>query len=54
MINIILADDVQILRAGLKAVLAGDSELNVVGEASNGKEAYENMIDGNKATAQER
>ncbi len=44
MINIILADDVQILRAGLKAVLAGDSELNVVGEASNGKEAYEMSV----------
>lgn len=41
MIRILLADDVQILRAGLKAVLAGDSELTVVGEASNGKEALE-------------
>ena len=36
MIRILLADDVQILRAGLKAVLSGDSELTVVGEASNG------------------
>ena len=41
MIKILLADDVQILRAGLKAVIAGDSELTVVGEASNGKEALE-------------
>lgn len=39
MIKILLADDVQILRAGLKAVIAGDSELKVVGEAANGKEA---------------
>ena len=41
MIKIILADDVPVLRAGLKSVIAGDSSLNVVGEASNGKEALE-------------
>ena len=41
MIKILLADDVPILRAGLKAVISGDSELKVVGEASNGKEAFE-------------
>lgn len=44
MINVILADDVQILRSGLRAVLASDSEINVVGEASNGKEAYEMCV----------
>ena len=41
MINVIIADDVQILRAGLRAVLAQDSGIKVVGEAGNGKEAYE-------------
>lgn len=41
MINVIIADDVQILRAGLRAVLAQDSDIKVVGEAGNGKEAYE-------------
>ncbi|WP_303790038.1 response regulator transcription factor [Ruminococcus flavefaciens] len=41
MINVILADDVQILRAGLKAVLLSDKDINVIGEASDGKEAYE-------------
>ena len=41
MIKILLVDDVPILRAGLKAVISSDSELNVVGEASNGKEALE-------------
>ena len=41
MIKILLVDDVPILRAGLKAVISGDSELKVVGEASNGKEALE-------------
>lgn len=41
MINVIIADDVQIIRTGLKAVLGGDSGIRVVGEATNGKEAYE-------------
>ena len=44
MIKVILADDVQILRAGLSAVLAGDSDIKVVGEASDGKEAYEMSV----------
>lgn len=44
MIKVIIADDVQILRAGLKAVLSQDSEIKVVGEASDGKEAYELCI----------
>ena len=44
MIKILLVDDVQILRAGLKAVIAGDSELTVVGEAANGKDALEMTI----------
>jgi len=44
MINVILADDVQILRSGLKAVLSSDSEIKVVGEASDGKEAYEMSV----------
>jgi len=44
MIKVIIADDVQIIRAGLKAVLSQDSEINVVGEAENGKQAYEMSI----------
>ena len=44
MINVILADDVKILRAGLKAVLVNDNDINVVGEASDGKEAYEMCV----------
>lgn len=44
MIKVIIADDVQILRSGLKAVLSQDSDIKVVGEASNGKEAYEMCI----------
>ena len=41
MIKILLVDDVPVLRAGLKTVIAGDSGLTVVGEASNGREALE-------------
>ena len=44
MIKVVIADDVQILRSGLKAVLSQDSDIKVVGEASNGKEAYELCI----------
>lgn len=41
MIRVIIADDLQILRTGLKAVLSQDEEIKVVGEAVNGREAYE-------------
>lgn len=41
MIKILIAEDILILRQGLKAVLEQDSELQVIGMASNGLEAYE-------------
>ncbi|SFX47302.1 response regulator transcription factor [Ruminococcus sp. XPD3002] len=44
MINVIIADDIPILRSGLKAILSQDSGIHVIGEASNGKEAYELCI----------
>lgn len=44
MINVIIADDIQILRAGLSAVLENDSDIKVVGEAADGKEAYEMSV----------
>ena len=44
MISVLIADDVAVLRAGLKAVLAEDSGIRVVGEASDGKEALEMCI----------
>ena len=44
MIKVIIADDMKILRSGLRAVLSQDAEINVVGEASNGKEAYEMSV----------
>lgn len=40
-IKIVIADDMKILRQGLKAILSQDEELEVVATASNGKEAYE-------------
>ena len=44
MINVIIADDIKILRAGLSTVLESDSDIKVVGEASDGKEAYEMSV----------
>ena len=41
MIKVIIADDMQILRQGLKAILEQDDEIEVVATASDGKEAYE-------------
>ncbi len=44
MIKVLIADDIQILRQGLEAVFSLDSEIKVVGQASNGKEAFEICI----------
>lgn len=41
MIKVLIADDIMILRQGLKAVLEQDPELEVVALAENGKEAFE-------------
>jgi DNA-binding NarL/FixJ family response regulator len=38
-IRVILVDDHSVVRAGLKAVLGGARDIEVVGEASNGREA---------------
>ncbi|MGN0429973.1 MAG: response regulator [Acetatifactor sp.] len=40
-IKVLIADDIMILRQGLKAVLEQDEELEVVALAQNGKEAFE-------------
>lgn len=40
-ISILLADDHAVLRAGLRALLAAEHDLEVVGEAANGREAVE-------------
>lgn len=41
MIRVVIADDIQILRQGLKAILSQDREIQVVGLAADGKEAFE-------------
>ena len=40
-INIVLADDHVLVRKGIKAMLESDTEIKVIGEASNGLEALE-------------
>lgn len=39
MISVVIADDIQILRQGLKAILSQDSEITVTGLAADGREA---------------
>jgi len=40
-INIVLADDHVLVRNGIKAMLESDPEIQVIGEASNGREALD-------------
>jgi YesN/AraC family two-component response regulator len=40
-IRIVLADDHSVVRQGLKMFLSLDPDLEVIGEAQNGKEALE-------------
>ncbi|MFI6907658.1 response regulator [Nonomuraea sp. NPDC050394] len=44
MIRILLADDEAMIRAGIKAILGSDPELEVVAEAADGKEAVDLAI----------
>ncbi len=39
MINVLLVDDHRIIRDGLKALLVGVKEINIIGECNDGKEA---------------
>lgn len=41
MIQVLLAEDHNIVRNGIKMLLASDKEINVAGEATNGREALE-------------
>lgn len=41
MIKVVIADDIQILRQGLKAILEQDSEIRVAGLAADGREAWQ-------------
>jgi two-component system response regulator NreC len=44
-INILIADDHSLIRAGLRALLQGVSDLNVVGEAENGYNALSRIAE---------
>ena len=41
MIRILLADDQELVRAGFRVLIESESDLEVVGEAADGQEAYE-------------
>jgi len=41
MIRVLVADDQAMVRAGFRMLLAGEADIEVVGEASNGREAIE-------------
>ncbi len=41
MIKVVIADDIQILRQGLKAILSQDPEIEVSGLAADGRQAWE-------------
>ncbi len=41
MIRIIIADDIPLLRQGIAAALSGAEDIEIVAQASNGKEAFE-------------
>ena len=51
MIRILIADDHGIVRTGLKLLLDRMSEMEVVGEASDGREAWEPSLWGRLARA---
>ncbi len=44
-IRIVLADDHSLVRDGIRALLEEDTNLEVIGEASNGKEAVAMVLD---------
>ncbi|MDF9797977.1 two-component system response regulator DegU [Catalinimonas alkaloidigena] len=43
MVTVLLADDHNVVRNGLKLLLENEEDINVIGEASNGKEAIEKI-----------
>ena len=42
-VRVLLVDDDDLMRAGLKAVLSSDDDIDVVGEASDGREALDQV-----------
>jgi len=46
MINVILVDDQEIVREGIKMILSLDEEINIIKEAENGRKLLEIMVEG--------
>ena len=44
MIRVLLVDDDDLMRAGLRAVLSSDDSIDVVGEAGDGRAAVEEAV----------
>ena len=44
-IRLLLADDQELVRTGLRMILAAEDDLEVVGEAADGREAVDKAID---------
>ena len=42
--RVLIADDHGLLRAGMRATLAGEPDLEVVGEAANGRELRPDLV----------
>ena len=43
MVRVVLADDQPLVRAGLRMILAGEEDIEVVGEAADGAEAVDGL-----------
>jgi DNA-binding NarL/FixJ family response regulator len=41
MINIVIADDQELVRSGLRMILEGEPDMEVAGEAADGQQAFE-------------
>ena len=48
MINILIADDHQLLIDGIKATMSGIEDISIVGEAFNGYQVLEQLETGSK------
>jgi DNA-binding NarL/FixJ family response regulator len=45
MIDVILVDDQEIVREGIKMILSLDNQINILGEAGNGKQLFEILLE---------
>ena len=45
MIKVLIADDHAVVRRGIKQILSEESDIQVLGEASNSEELFEHLYD---------